>query len=189
MYWLSIQLVHEPSIKVSVAVGYRWPSFIAREGFQFSLPFWCWGGGGLVNLILSRRPVRLCGSQGPDAGNHRRSATSGVQRLDRCRAIHQRMCFLTQMTSLRFLLLSPLGEQQGRDDGRQRSSTLSSPSPSHYFIFLPVIPLQLPAFNPAPVFSAYKAKPGPPRLSLYFGVLTRVSPYEGCGRKTWPKWL
>lgn len=40
-----------------------------------------------------------------------------------------------------------LGEQQGQDDGRQRSSMLSSPTPSHYFISLLLIPHQLSGFN------------------------------------------
>lgn len=68
-------------------------------------------------------------------------------------------------------------------------SAFKSNSIPLFHISPPVIPLQLPAFNPAPVFSAYKAYPGTPRLNLsqYFWVLRLVSPYEGCSSKTWTK--
>lgn len=155
---------HELSIKMGVAVGHRSRSFIAQKGFQFSLPFWC--RRGLVNLnpLTPARASRwLPGARRRKSPQVRHIwSTKAGQMSGHTPANVTGMCFLTQMTSLRFLLLSPLGEQQGRDDGKQRSSALSSPTPSHYVISLPlpVIPLQLPAFNPAPVFSAYKAKPG-----------------------------
>lgn len=57
------------------------------------------------------------------------------------------MCSLIRLTSFCLPFFFLLGEQQGQDDGRQRSSMLSSPTPSHYFISLLLIPHQLSGFN------------------------------------------
>lgn len=107
---------------------------------------WTWASSGLFtrldNLILSRWPPCRTSPQLPGARSRKSLRVSHIwstkagQMSVRTSVNATVMCFLTQMTSFRLLFLSPLGERQGRDDGRQRSSALSSPTPSHYFISL-----------------------------------------------------
>lgn len=62
------------------------------------------------------------------------------------------------MTSLRLPSFLPL--ESGKDgmmEGRDQARFQVQLHPIISYLSLPVIPLQLPAFNPAPVFSAYKA--------------------------------
>lgn len=136
----------------------RWNIFSSRREALDCLPVWCQRDTQLDNLILSRWPVRCTSPQLPGAQSrkslhvpHIWSTKAG--QISGCTPANVTgMCFLTQMTSFRLLFLSPLGERQGRDDGRQRSSVLSSPTPSHYFI-------SLSPRNPSPV-ACFQSCPG-----------------------------
>lgn len=150
MLWLSpIPLIGELS-------GWAWPTatFAVIYSFleTFSVPgamHWTVypiGVGGTPVWIISsshagpRELHCLRSSQEPGAGKslqvpHIWSTKSG--QMSSCTPVNVTvMCFLTQTTSFLLLFPSPLGERQGRDDGSQRSSALSSPTPSHYFISL-----------------------------------------------------
>lgn len=121
-----------------------WNVFSSRSNALDCLPDWCRWDTRLDNLILSRWPERaalslqLPGARGRQSLQVPHIWSTKAGQMSSCTLANVTgMCFLTQTTSFLLLFPSPLGERQGRDDGRQRSSTLSSPTPSHYFISLP----------------------------------------------------
>lgn len=147
---------------------YRLPSFTKNLCLlkHFQLQKQNSGLGGTLERIISSshggpRTTHLYSSQGPGAGNSCTSVTSGAQKAGQMSGRTPANVW-DVLLNTNDLLLPPLpfspwrAARTGWWKAKIKCAFKSNSIPL-FHISLPIIPLQLPAFNPAPVFSAYKA--------------------------------